>query len=137
MFPLVFAWLTGKQTELYDKMVTLVVKKCREIGVDLQPKCIMSDFDTAAIKSFAIFFPNAESKGCYFHFCQAVWRKWSELGLSRSYQNEKVKKWYKQVQALAFVPLDTLIEAFTYLHDKTASLSEKDINKKSLEEFCD
>lgn len=135
-FPLVFALLTRKHTDLYLKMIGLIIKRCEDIDVVLAPVYIMSDFELPAMNAFRMYFPTAECKGCYFHFCQALWRKWDELGLGgKAIYKDNVKVWYKKMQALAFVSLDKLLDAFTYLHDESAHL----VPGKSVkvEQFCD
>ncbi|KRY04361.1 hypothetical protein T12_17066, partial [Trichinella patagoniensis] len=44
--------------------------------------------------------------GCYFHFCQAVHRKASELGLKTRYrQHEETKRKIRMLLATAFLPV--------------------------------
>ena len=44
------------------------------------PKQIMLDFEVGAIKAFSQTFDKAEMRGCYFHFCQALFRNIQEKG---------------------------------------------------------
>ena len=49
----------------------------------------MFDYEIAAINAFAQVFPNAEIKGCFFHFDQAIWRRIQAFGLQQRYQNDE------------------------------------------------
>lgn len=39
------------------------------------PQSMMSDFEMAAANAFSAKFPEAEKRGCFFHFTHCVWRK--------------------------------------------------------------
>lgn len=44
--------------------------------------------------------------GCYYHFCQSLWRKIQELGLSVAYRRDyHVKKFCRKLMTLAYIPL--------------------------------
>ena len=42
----------------------------------------------AAIQAIHAEFPNAEVKGCFFHYSQAIWRKTQNLGLAVLYKED-------------------------------------------------
>ena len=48
------------------------------------------DFELAAIRSFKVYWPNTNVKGCFFHLTQDIWRKVQAEGLQADYnQNEE------------------------------------------------
>ena len=47
----------------------------------------MTDCELAAINAFDFHFPNADKKICLFHFGQALYRKYVELGFKTDYEN--------------------------------------------------
>ncbi|KRZ72483.1 hypothetical protein T10_8992 [Trichinella papuae] len=50
------------------------------------------------------YFPNTRVQGCYFHFCQAVHRKFSELGLKARYNREnETESKMKMLKVTAFL----------------------------------
>ncbi|KRX29471.1 hypothetical protein T09_6525, partial [Trichinella sp. T9] len=52
------------------------------------------------------YFPNTRVQGSYFHFCQAVHRKVSELGLKTRYRTEEqTKRKIRILLATAFLPV--------------------------------
>ena len=46
------------------------------------PEKVLTDFEMALINAFETKLPNIRTTGCYFHFCQSLWRKVQELGLA-------------------------------------------------------
>ncbi|CAH1242514.1 Hypp6790 [Branchiostoma lanceolatum] len=55
-------------------------------GGNLSPEMIVSDFEVSIISSNETEFPDAIS-GCYFHFCQSLWRRIQQLGLAGPYSS--------------------------------------------------
>ncbi len=52
---------------------------------DLDPASVTVDFERASINAIQDVFPTAQVSGCYFHFCQATYRKLQSLGLQAWY----------------------------------------------------
>ncbi|KRY78338.1 hypothetical protein T4A_11359 [Trichinella pseudospiralis] len=77
--------------------------KAEELGVHLAPAKFVCDFETALIPSIQGNFPNTRVQGCFFHFCQAVFRQVDWLGLRTDYiNNQEVGK---KVEMLMLVSL--------------------------------
>ncbi|CAG2215733.1 unnamed protein product [Mytilus edulis] len=67
----------------------------------------------SAVKSV---FPNADIKGCAFHWGQAVMRKVANLGLKTAYSADKaVNVFIKKVLALPYLPAGHIIPAYRQL----------------------
>ena len=47
----------------------------------LMPRFVLTDFEQAAINAFKWAFPGIKTKGCHFHYCQALWKKMVEYGM--------------------------------------------------------
>lgn len=60
-------------------------------------------------------FPDAEVKGCWFHFHQAINRNAIRYGLKQHYNQVKYKKFINSLGALAFLPLDKVQEGFSLI----------------------
>ncbi|KRZ50160.1 hypothetical protein T02_4167 [Trichinella nativa] len=75
--------------EWYQQMFTI---HAAALGVVLQPQTVICDFETALIRTLLATFPGVHIQGCYFHICQAVLRKVTNLGMRNSYINEAVAK---------------------------------------------
>ena len=127
--PLVFC-ISRSKTEVVYKEIFSTLKENFPM---LNPATIMFDYERAAINAFAQVFPNAEIKGCFFHFGQAIWRHIQTLGLEQRYQNdEEFAVIIKQFQALAFVPTVDVIPCYD---EFLSSLSDELVN--DLSEFLD
>ena len=73
----------------------------------------------AAIKAFQKEFIRIETKGCFFHYCQAIFRKVCDLRLRKEYYvNERFRNWVKMLMGLALIPHWELETAFEILTDR-------------------
>lgn len=84
-FPMVYCLLPGKSREIYNRVFTLIKEKMQNLGTDLMPDFIMSDFELALVQSVRINFPATTH---YFHFRQAMWRKVQALGRQQQYNED-------------------------------------------------
>ena len=64
----------------------------------------MMDFKKAAASAFSTRFPAAQITRCYFHLCQSVLRKMSEIGRKEAYRTTpELALALKMVPATAFL----------------------------------
>ena len=83
----------------------LLKEAAQNIGLEVDPQRVLTDFELALQQSIAISFPQAEKKGYLFHYSQAIWRKVQSLGLQKLYQeDDEFRAFINSVIALAFVP---------------------------------
>ena len=75
-------------TQMFRKLKSLVMEKH---GLTIEPRLIMSDFETGLIPAVRQEFPDSQHKGCYFHYSQAIFRFISNSGLE-PYFLKKIKK---------------------------------------------
>ncbi|KRZ02336.1 hypothetical protein T11_13833 [Trichinella zimbabwensis] len=87
---------------------SMFLLRAAALGVVLSPQPIICDFETALIPAVQGSFPGVHIQGCYFHFCQAVLRKVTGLGMRTSYIHEAATK--KTVKMLLATTLDLLPE---------------------------
>ncbi|RLU19838.1 hypothetical protein DMN91_008397 [Ooceraea biroi] len=99
---------------LWDKIIQLIPQLKENINF------IMSDFEMAAIKSLSTKFPRAKLTGCWFHFNQAVLRKWRKLRLSNV-----PKTILSMTMALPLLPPDMFQEALFIIQAETDLLSSE------------
>ena len=110
----VYCLLTNKTRETYDR----VMVELKRLIPSAAPSVILTDFETAAMSSFAQSYPAARITGCYFHLCQAVLRKVNELGMKADYEaNDDMRVMVRCLPALSHVPVDSVEEAFDLLAD--------------------
>lgn len=108
----VYCLLTNKTQRTYER----VLAELRVLLPNAAPSSVLVDFETAAMRSFAAAFPTATITGCYFHLCQSVIRKASELGLKLAYENDdEVRGFVRCLPALSHVPPQDVVNAFEAL----------------------
>lgn len=81
----------------------------------------MSDYEAATRKAIRQVFPKARMSGCYFHYVQAVVKKFKKFGMR---DDENFKDVREQVCAIALLPNEKIIEGFEIV-SKTIKRSER------------
>jgi hypothetical protein len=110
--PCIYALLPNKSQATY----TSLLQQLMTLHANLNPVTLMVDFEQAMINSIQQVLPNAQVKGCFYHFSQNLYRKIQEQGLQQRYQEDTdfaIK--IRMVAALAFVPPNDVIAAFEEL----------------------
>ena len=72
-FPMVYALLPNKQQSTYNRMFMMVKEAALNLGLDLTPSSVLSDFEQVLINALWLNFSTAEHRGCYYHYSQAIW----------------------------------------------------------------
>ncbi|XP_076066127.1 uncharacterized protein LOC143039768 [Oratosquilla oratoria] len=76
----------------------------------------MVDFERTMINSLHAVFNRTKIKGCFFHFCQNIYRKVQALGMQQTYLNDQeFTLSMRMFAALAFVPTAEIEETFDKL----------------------
>lgn len=112
-FPLVYCLLPNKTQATYIRMLTAL----KDLVPDLNPTTIMSDFERATLNAMEECFPEAERKGCFFHFAQCFHRNIQKrpdlLNLYTSDADFSLK--IRHLVALAFLPPEDVVIAYQIL----------------------
>ena len=96
LIPVFYAIMTSKSRLLYDALFLSI----RNFFPSFKPtKCVV-DFETALYSSINFNF-ESQMQGCLFHYPQALWRKWSRLGIGK---DEELLKRLKKLMALHLLP---------------------------------
>lgn len=61
----------SEYSRMMRKIKTLIMEN---YGVVMSPAMIMSDFETGLISAIRQEFPHTHHRGCYFHFCNSLFR---------------------------------------------------------------
>ncbi|CAF3852425.1 unnamed protein product [Rotaria sp. Silwood1] len=118
-FPCVIALLDGRSTNIYKQLFTELENHATRLQLDFDPTAILSDFEKALLKAF----PQATHHACYFHFCQAVYRKIQNLGLATYYRDdEHIRDTCRQLMSLALLPCREVEFAFEEIVSKAPPL---------------
>ena len=106
VLPFVMALMNGKRVGQYRALLEHVRRKIRMIaGHRFRPRRVVSDFEHSILLAVETDLPNSQINGCYFHFCQNLWRHVQGLGLSGAYrQDEELKKCIRKVMAIGHLP---------------------------------
>ncbi|KRX51856.1 hypothetical protein T09_12349 [Trichinella sp. T9] len=125
LVPLVYCLTVHKDLSTYCEIFDNLILKAAALGLVLQPQTVICDFETALIPALQGTFPGVNIQGCYFHFCQAVLRKVTDLGMRTSYIHEAAtKKKVKMLLATAFLPPHDVPVAVELLgRDATGSIA--------------
>ncbi|KAG0430304.1 hypothetical protein DMUE_5678 [Dictyocoela muelleri] len=77
---------------------------------------IMIDFEQATFNGIRTSFPNAQVKGCFLHFGQALWRRVQKLGLVRLFNNDaRFMICVQLCSSLALIPLSEIDNAWVLI----------------------
>src|SRR5260363_267240 len=100
--------MTNQLEESYKYVFQELLDLSEEAGYNLSPPVIITDFEQSVINAVRSKFPNSTHKGCYFHFCQNLWKKIQAEGLAIEYgSNEAFSLKLRHLAALAFLsPLE-------------------------------
>lgn len=107
VFPVLYALLPNKTELTYVRLLRKIKIYATNLGLTFQPAIVQIDFEKAAMNSVYSVFGNngVQVKGCLFHYCQALFRKVQNLGLSEAYGQEdsEIRKTIKRCFALSLV----------------------------------
>lgn len=94
---------------MYEQAFNAILNK----APNLKPNHIITDFEIGAINAAKMVFSTTKMHGCFFHFCQSIWRKIQQIGLQARYSEDSTFALnIRQIMALAFIPVDDIKETF-------------------------
>ncbi|XP_066915446.1 uncharacterized protein [Clytia hemisphaerica] len=107
-----FALLRNKEANTYTEMLNQI----HALTNNVEPESFMTDFETGLSNALQRVYPNVPRKGCFFHLCQNIFKHVSTEGLLGRYTDDSnFRMNIKMISALAFVPTNDVIAAFTEL----------------------
>jgi hypothetical protein len=120
MTPVIHAFLPGKSQATYSRFFTFIKDKIADLSLVFSPTSVMADFETAVHNSIREVFPDINTKGCFFHFNQSIWKKVQATGLQISYRdNDDVKTLVRRAAILPPLPLASVEDVwFKVLEDR-------------------
>jgi hypothetical protein len=121
--------LTGKTVGQYIQLLQHVKAQVRRFtGCNFSPDKAVCDFEQALQSAVETELQNTRICSCYFHFCQSLWRRDSDLGLSTPHgRNRRLKKCIRKFMALAHLPVPLVRLSFGFL--STARSTRRLINR--------
>jgi hypothetical protein len=123
--PLVYALMSRKTEELYQRLFQALNELADENSLELNPEFVLTDFEKGSINAVKSEFPGAQSKGCHFHLGQSVYRQVQDAGLATTYGNDETfSLLIRHIPALAFLNPLEIPDAFDEIKDLLPSDAE-------------
>ena len=121
--PLIYALLPNKREQTYIE----VWKEIKVLAPNLAIDSILIDFEPGMINAIKKEFPQSANYGCFFHFCQCIYRKLCACGLKSLYDTDaEFALNIRMLSALAFLPPNRVVEGFNLLIDENIIPGEAD-----------
>ncbi|KAK3108659.1 hypothetical protein FSP39_012750 [Pinctada imbricata] len=122
--PLLFVMMSRRQKKDYDK----VFQHIRSLLPNARVQSFTLDFEAVTCRSIQEVFPEADIRGCSFHWGQAVMRKVANLGLKTTYNQRKTTYHsIRQLLSLPYLPADHIVPAFNSLKMSATTQPLKDL----------
>ena len=67
-----YCLLPGKDKHIYNRVLLLLKDAAMTMGINFDPRVVVSDFELAMVQAATMSFPNTNHRGCYYHFVQAI-----------------------------------------------------------------
>lgn len=106
--PAIYGLLPNKKQESYEVFFNLIKSQIPEFN----PEYITTDFELGMMNAIEKIHPNSVSRGCLFHFSQAVWRHAKKHGLTKS---KLYKAHVRHCIALSYVPIEYRNDGWLYI----------------------
>jgi hypothetical protein len=116
--PLCFCLSTGKSVAQYRHIIHELCRKIREqTRIRWRPATVVCDFEVSLISALQTELPGVRVRGCYFHFSQSLWRRFSSLGLVSHYRahtasGRRLRKFVQKNIALGYLPAAIIANTF-------------------------
>ncbi|XP_011172197.3 uncharacterized protein LOC105204709 [Solenopsis invicta] len=93
---------------VYKAIWKEIIKLASDLQCNL--RFIMMDYEKASMNAVHEQFPHASLRGCWFHYCQAVLKKWKRLGLLKA-----PRKIVSMAMTLALAPSEMFAEGLNIM----------------------
>ncbi|CAF1155459.1 unnamed protein product [Rotaria sordida] len=114
--PCIFALLGGKSEQIYFDLFAVIFRKMMELNLFIKLRTITIDYEVAVSNVFTKHYPTVVVRGCLFHYGQALFRKFVDLGSKTAYKNdENLRDWFRSFAALSLLPLQHMLRGLQFL----------------------
>ena len=116
--PVAYALMQNKSQSSYEA-VFQKIKEMIEEGGPSQVEMVMCDYERAIWNSLRAVWPTARVKGCWFHYCQAIYKRVKHEKLGNGFFNHiQVHKMARRLMTLALVDRNSIPLLFAELKRK-------------------
>lgn len=90
----------------------------------------MTDFETAMRNGLRKVFPEAQLKGCWFHYTRAIRRRASKMPdlIPEMRKESSLSKWFKKLLVLPLLSPENIKKAFDLLRDEAQTMNLKSLS---------
>lgn len=120
--PIFFAFLRNKNERTYEILFRMIKNQIPS----WKPVKMTLDYEQAAMKGVQTVFPDTIVKGCYFHFCNTLFRKSKALDMKSRIQRRHVAR----CAGLARLPLTFLKNGYEYVMKRSPTDEKSTIFNK-------
>lgn len=108
--------MSNKTKEIYEHLFQFINSNFFQF----EASAFHTDYEIALRKALELVFPNAELKGCWFHYTQALTRKCQKIKKFRNVikTNNDCKIWYRKILSLPLVSPEQIEEMFLILKNE-------------------
>ena len=104
--------VTSKQEIVYSSILTNLKQTAIRKNKEFSPKNIHCDFELSLLKAIKISMLKTRLCGCYFHYSQAIYRKFAKEHLkNKIYKGDSISKAYAFMRTMPLLPRD-LVQVF-------------------------
>lgn len=136
MFCMVYALLPGFSADVYKDLFRFLqdriynIAQEKQLDIAFSPSRATLDFEASAISALKTVFPNASISGCFFHFCQCLWKNMQKKDLQIRYSHPvrrelPLRRMFRRLCSLSLMPASEVsslhqtitLEAMARYHD--------------------
>ena len=112
--PLFFAVMSRKSKDDYIAILSYL----RDLLPSTNVTTVVMDFESAVWGAFKTVFPSVITRGCSFHWTQAIYHHIQDLKLVQAYQERKnTSKYLLELMCLPFLPAEEIPATFKQFRD--------------------
>ena len=124
MFSVIFALLPDKRQETCERLLSLLEAKAIELGLDLRPMIVQTDFEMGMMNAVRSVFPLSRIRGCYFHYVKCIWEYIKKNVYVKFAKNDLFKTVYWKISALPVLLAQYFRQAKTLIYDEFYFLAD-------------
>ena len=129
-YPIGYVLMSGKRKVDYVKVFERL-KACLQHGDQgLKVQTVLMDFELAVWKAVLQYFPGVKVRGCWFHYCQAIYRKAKSLGLTKGFNKKRdINLLVRHLMNLALLDPEAIRRLFEALKQAAGRAGNESVDK--------
>ncbi len=121
-----FSLMQDKTEANYKLVLQQLKEQALEYQVVMNPKKILYDSEKALQNALEYHLPESQVLGCWFHFCQSIYRRAVCKSVGRkAFTNAHLNTFVSQFTALPLIPLENLNEAMSLIKSSIQKVPQR------------